>query len=147
MKKLVGVAFLALTLAVGSVWACGGKGGKGGPDFGMMNALWSLDLNEAQEGKLDNVIREHRQARFDAMADDEQTCLAHFGKEKFDRAGFMKARQDRSEKMHALQADFFAKIHAELTPAQREAFVKNLTDGQGGRSCGPKGDKKGKRCN
>lgn len=141
MKRFLTVAVLALTLAAGSAMACGPKGGKGGPDFGMMNALWSLDLNAAQEGKLDAVIKDHRQAMADLRGDCTEGCMKHFGKEKFDRAAFLKEHQDRSAKMHQLQADLFAKIHAELTPAQREAFVAKLAEGKAGNACGPKGER------
>lgn len=150
MAKVVAVVaafFLAVSLQANS---CGPKGeggfscGSKSVNYKMMEALWALDLNEDQEGKLDTIIKNHRKAMIDLEGDMmEVSRLVGFGKEKFDRKEFVKTKEEPFGKMLKARADFFEKIHAVLTPDQRAQFASSVA------SCDSKkkscSDKKGKR--
>lgn len=125
MRKLslvVLALFFAISLQANS---CGSNKSS---NYKMNEALWSLDLNEDQEGKLDAIIKNHRKSMIDLEGDlMESKRLAGFGKDKFDRKEFVKTKEDPFVKMIKARADLFEKIHAVLSPAQREAFAASFT--------------------
>ncbi|MGE4295336.1 MAG: periplasmic heavy metal sensor [Campylobacterales bacterium] len=148
MKRLMLAALAAVSLLAFSASACGGKGGMGGPNFAMMDALWSLELSADQESKLDAIVRDHRKALIDLEAMNPAAAMEAFGKDKFDRKAFIKAKQAPIEARIKACADFHEKIHGVLTPAQREAFSAAVSScGEKRGSCGPKGEQRGKKCN
>ena len=102
MKKIV----IALCIA-SSLLAYEGFGSKG--------AFKSLNLTAEQQKNVE--------ALFAASKDGHQSAVAaSFGESAFDRDAFINAQHENIEK----SADFFAALHAILTPEQRKAFAINV---------------------
>ncbi|GHV04547.1 hypothetical protein AGMMS50229_06200 [Campylobacterota bacterium] len=117
MRKLV----LALA-AAGSLMAF--EGGHHG--FGIRSALKSLDLNEAQQQSIKALVadaREQHEVKDRAAKPDYAGAFAKaFGADVFDRDAFVAQHNEGVTK----RADFFASLHAILTPDQRLSLIKNI---------------------
>lgn len=136
MKKFFSVVIFlvfALTMQANSCsknggFSCGSSCGSAGANYKLIDSLWTLDLNEDQEGKLDTIIADHKKQMID-LEDEmiEAKRVSGFDKDKFDRKSFIQSKQDPFVKLLNAQANLFEKIHAVLTPNQREQFVANLS--------------------
>lgn len=144
MRKFLAFVF-TLALTTGAYAFCngspcgGGMGGGSKANYQMFEALWSLDLNEDQEGKLDAIIKNYRKTMIDLEdLQFDSARVVGFEQNKFDRKAFVKNKVTPHEKLVNAHADLFEGIHKVLTPAQRVEFAGAIASCESNsRSCGP----------
>ncbi len=104
-----------------------------------IGAVYDLKLTKEQETKIDKIIQEFKNRKFDKFNS--------FTKEGFDKDAYIKARMKTKEDKIKLQADLIAKIYSVLDKSQIEQLdkeIKTFKDmkqkrGKNGSSCHDRG--------
>lgn len=127
----------------GASWSCSpadaedfGAGGGFGVRRPLRFLAFKLQLDEAQRAKLAHILSELKTERAQAAVDDRRTLAAFadaISAESFDatKAGSGAALRSKSaEKLAGSVATALERIHALLTPEQRERFAYLIRAGQ-----------------
>ena len=120
-------AFLALLLVAGFAFGDDDDHHRRGyEEHHIPKDLSFLDLSRDQHEKVKAILYEYKHAlkRFRHEKKEHAWAMeALFVKDAFDAAAYEKASRELDAKAVAIQADFLAKLHAVLSPDQRQRFL------------------------